>query len=533
MTTGLRHLAAGIKSATERHCLVALAIYGEHVELAEKALFVAKAVQDHLENALKRVDKSMEKLSTTVTRVESTTSALKERHDEIAATTKDMAQTTKSLTEQNTQLASKTVQGTYANAAAQALPTAHASTIARGELRLKQIIVDGVRLTGTDPSDTLSEDVLVEKANQALAMIKAPPDAKFKGVRRLQNGGLMYELSTTEAAIWLRDQNRLRDFTQCFGGGEQVKVKGRGYQVLIDFAPVQFAAHDPTALRLLEQQNDLPENSIESAHWIKPVEFRTTHQKCALLSLQMASPDAANRLVRDGAVVAGKSLIARKNRPEPKRCLKCQRLDCRHLAATCKDICDTCGTCGTTGHSTRECTVQDTRKYFCVNCSRVGGEASAKGHAAWSRTCKHFLEKTRAIFARLPEAKYKYFPTANDPTSWELIGAPDVPSPNTHNLQHTQPNSRDWDDMVAEDELWAQTGLDDGWMEVPPRRGYKATSSARTLQASAIPMSRYHQTTLPFQMNPSATPAGSHTQQGRSPAQPTRPSDSYPATRSS
>ena len=84
-----------------------------------------------------------------------------------------------------------------------------------------------------------------------------------------------------------------------------------------------------------------------------------------------------------------------------------------HIEAECKQEKDTYGSCGS-DHRTAECTISDTDLYKCANCNE-------SGHAAWDCQCPTFIRANSLFNAKHPENRYRYFPTATDPSSWELL----------------------------------------------------------------------------------------------------------------
>ncbi|KAG2046962.1 hypothetical protein BDR06DRAFT_838602, partial [Suillus hirtellus] len=121
----------------------------------------------------------------------------------------------------------------------------------------------------------------------------------------------------------------------------------------------------------------------------------------------------AKHAIRQGLTIEGRKIAVRKLLPEPTRCLKCQKLTSEHMAGTCQQETDTCGTCGM-DHKTLECTfgAADPQHHYCVNCN-------SQGYAAWSRECPLFIERSNRMHGKSEEARYKYFPTEDDPDSWE------------------------------------------------------------------------------------------------------------------
>ncbi|KAI0083095.1 hypothetical protein BDY19DRAFT_869810, partial [Irpex rosettiformis] len=124
-----------------------------------------------------------------------------------------------------------------------------------------------------------------------------PEDIRFKSVRWLSNRGLMYDLTTVEGARWLGSAENRTEFIKHYGGGYNTKVKPRTYQILIDFVPTSLDLTDDFATECIELENNLDNGSIVEASWMKPPEFRADGQRTALLSLQLLSPETANKLL--------------------------------------------------------------------------------------------------------------------------------------------------------------------------------------------------------------------------------------------
>ncbi|KIJ40740.1 hypothetical protein M422DRAFT_86884, partial [Sphaerobolus stellatus SS14] len=137
---------------------------------------------------------------------------------------------------------------------------------------------------------------------------------------------------------------------------------------------------------------------------------RKEGQRVAHLLVKASGAEVANKILRDGMVIKGKRVRGRKMAREPRRCLKCQRIDVPHIAASCTSVKETCGTCGES-HHTKECQETNPAKYKCANCN-------IHGHAAWSRECPAYQRAASRIRQRDIEATYKYIPTG-EPWTWE------------------------------------------------------------------------------------------------------------------
>jgi hypothetical protein len=90
--------------------------------------------------------------------------------------------------------------------------------------------------------------------------------------------------------------------------------------------------------------------------------------------------------------------------------MKCQAYMGNHFAAQCRQIHDTCAQCGQM-HRTVDCNAGPNVKY-CANCK-------THGHAASDRKCPIFIRECERLLNAHPENRYRFFPMANDPTTWE------------------------------------------------------------------------------------------------------------------
>ena len=156
-------------------------------------------------------------------------------------------------------------------------------------------------------------------------------EPRVVGAKKLSNRGIMYELDKPETANWVRKEKAA--FTARFGGS--TVVKDRATSVLVEFVPV---AHSPDALtenRRIKCDSRLEEGVLLSTRWIKPVQRHTMGQQAAHLIACFKTNEAVNNMIKEGIVITGKRAWARQMWKEPRRCLKCQSLTARHLAAEC------------------------------------------------------------------------------------------------------------------------------------------------------------------------------------------------------
>jgi len=146
-----------------------------------------------------------------------------------------------------------------------------------------------------------------------------------------------------------------------------------------------------------------------STRWIKPLKRHKAGQQTAHLIPHFKTMGAANHMIRDSLVIAGKWTWARHMRKEPRRCPICQLLTARHLVAECNQQ-TACGTCSK-DHCTAQCTKTERDHFRCVNCN-------LQGHTSWDRMCSTFLVTCKCLEKTDPEHSYKFFPS-QDAWTWE------------------------------------------------------------------------------------------------------------------
>ena len=337
---------------------------------------------------------------------------------------------------------------TYATALKGQVPMTHQTTITRARTRNCQLLIDDEDPAISNPLKNLTEQELVAKANEALDLSKdqnTPTDGKFLGAKKLNNGGIVFDLNTAQITSWVK--NNKKTFTDKFGA--MAVIKDRAVTVIVEFVPVE---HRPDALaecRKVERDSGLPEHSLLSTRWFKDPNNRKEGQRVAHLLARFNDTTAANIAIRDGLIIAGKRTWARKLKKEPRRCLKCQRLDVKHLAAEC-DGKETCGTCGEE-HRTQSYTEGNTGKVYCVNCK-------SNDHASWNRYCPKFTQLADKLEKQDTDSTYKYFPN-DEAWTWEQqYQEANETQNNTHAREHQNNNNYRAENQHAEEpqfDRWA------------------------------------------------------------------------------
>ncbi|KAJ7021658.1 hypothetical protein C8F04DRAFT_972372, partial [Mycena alexandri] len=241
-------------------------------------------------------------------------------------------------------------------------------------------------------------------------MLTAPADATFVGATLQRSGSVLLHMNSTDAATWLKAN--MPSFLLEMGGTSVYKE--RLLNVVVQYVPVSLDPTQDGALRVLESENNLLSGSLVKVRWIKPIAQRHAHQKVAHAIFGFGSANAANTFLRHGMWVEGKPVHGHKLLPEPIRCLKCQGVGLNHIAANCPSIHDVCARCGGM-HRTATCGVDDDAR-ACANCRNA--RQPHEGHGVADRACPIFTDKLQFALERNPDAKYPYFPLADNTNSW-------------------------------------------------------------------------------------------------------------------
>jgi len=218
--------------------------------------------------------------------------------------------------------------------------------LARTQIKGRQILVDKDPSLDMSHLQELMEHMLVAKANEVLSMMKtkltdSPGTPRAVGAKKLHNGRVVFELSDNVMAQWVRKEKAT--FTSTFGSTSVVRM--RSILVIVEYVPM---SHSPDMMlehRRIERDSGLTEDSLLATRWIKPMQRHAPGQQCAHLIACFQTPEAANLAMREGIVIAGKRVWAQHMQKEPRRCLCCQSLTARHVAAKCNQPV-ACGTCG-------------------------------------------------------------------------------------------------------------------------------------------------------------------------------------------
>src|SRR5271156_4908801 len=115
---------------------------------------------------------------------------------------------------------------------------------AREALKRRRVLIDGVEGVRS-AAGGLSPKEIVQKANIALTAaridteglgVELEVDPKAVAARVLENGGVVLELETEEAAAWVLDSVVRKSFESNFGGS--ARLVDKSFQVVVCFLPV-------------------------------------------------------------------------------------------------------------------------------------------------------------------------------------------------------------------------------------------------------------------------------------------------------
>ena len=341
------------------------------IVLAGSKTRVAKAITNLMQPATKQLASTIEDLQHTTDDLRGLAVSFTRTVDEFTETTASLVQyltdaaadaataaseMNKAIKNQTQSLAPAPTQMqqplSYASAVVTGTPhhLAHVPTLTCEDARSCQILIDRAPGVTHNGLEELSKKELVEKARVALELLKLVEDIdvliQFIGARKLHNRRVIYKMGTAETAHWLKSNANISKFLQVFSATSVIKQ--HSYLVIAEYIPLSFNPTNQLHLTDIENENRLEPEGILSACWIKPTYRHKQGQRTAHGILGFAQPEEANLAIRNGVVIAGKRVWARKLLQEPRRCLKCQQIGATHIAAECEQA-HCFGTCETIG----------------------------------------------------------------------------------------------------------------------------------------------------------------------------------------
>ncbi|KAG1865322.1 hypothetical protein F4604DRAFT_2026302 [Suillus subluteus] len=184
---------------------------------------------------------------------------------------------------------------------------------ARNAIKKCQVLID-IPIHSHLAPGKVSHEQLVKKIQEALKTINKDdsPNLDIRSVSQFRNGGTIIEMQTQEAMEYLKNKDNKNEFINTLD--PNATIKERSYPVVIQFVPLTFNPDSAEHLRDLEQENEWEQDSITSAHWIKPPAKRTTTQRVAHLIITLKDLKAANEGIRDGITLNKNRLQMKKNK---------------------------------------------------------------------------------------------------------------------------------------------------------------------------------------------------------------------------
>ncbi|KAG2338747.1 hypothetical protein BDR05DRAFT_840228, partial [Suillus weaverae] len=100
-----------------------------------------------------------------------------------------------------------------------------------------------------------------------------------KSVHALRNGGVIVEMESESLASWLRDSVGRALLESQFDTA--VSFRKHTSALVLQYLPIQMQIENDRFLRRVEEENNLPANSLATIRWIKPPLRRTPGQQKA------------------------------------------------------------------------------------------------------------------------------------------------------------------------------------------------------------------------------------------------------------
>ncbi|KAE9393568.1 hypothetical protein BT96DRAFT_943824 [Gymnopus androsaceus JB14] len=257
--------------------------------------------------------------------------------------------------------------GTMANV----LRALHAHVIRDARAAYQKVVIrERGQLAELHWMDMLSEKEIIERVNVALEkardgdLFNLGPHltGQFISARKIARGALVH-WADEETARWMKKDDQMEKWVGHWEG--EIDASFDTFDVIVEMVPVSEDIASEMTWWRWEEVNSLERNAIVKVHWIKAVERREEHQKVAHIICSFADGEQTKHAIRNGLIVQGEALEARKSLPEPRSCLKCHKF----------------------GHF-------------------------AKGS---------FIRQREALWAQRTDLHYKYF-VSEDPETWDSFG---------------------------------------------------------------------------------------------------------------
>ena len=175
--------------------------------------------------------------------------------------------------------------------------------------------------TETDIFKDLTEKEIIEKANLAIHMMQdddfqAPEGIQFLHAKKTSNGGVILMMKTIEAAAWLRNPGVIGRFTEKMGG--TATASATLYMIVAEYVPVSYSPEGYKVNAAVEENSGLNRGAIQEVRYIKQIHRRAQGQRMAHVMMGITDPEQANKAIRQGLIIEGKRVLARRHKMDPK-----------------------------------------------------------------------------------------------------------------------------------------------------------------------------------------------------------------------
>lgn len=187
---------------------------------------------------------------------------------------------------------------------------------AHSAIKQRQLLLDPDSDHPLIKNDTTTENLaaIFQQALNSLNTIAAP-DLQLRSLFRLRNQGIVLELSSTEAACWVKSPANRAKFMEELGG--KIRLKDRQFNMVVSFLPITTDINATETTQHIEEGNGLPNRSISQIRWIKDLAKRDRCQCVAHALISLTTPEAANELIEKGTCIYLECHRTHKDKREP------------------------------------------------------------------------------------------------------------------------------------------------------------------------------------------------------------------------
>ena len=183
--------------------------------------------------------------------------------------------------------------------------------IVQEALKRRRVLIEGVEGTRS-AAGGLTPAEIIQKANIALTAarietegsgIEPETDPKAIAVRVLENGGVVLELETEEAALWVLDSEVRKVFESNFGGS--AKIVDKLFQVVVCFLPVTLRDMLEDTIPRIEENNSIATGTIAKCRWLKAPKNWSQGQRFTHAVLSVNDRLDACTMIQQGVIIEG------------------------------------------------------------------------------------------------------------------------------------------------------------------------------------------------------------------------------------